>query len=658
MKIKGLYKSLIYSTVLLFVVFFFQLPMRGMGQEKQNTQDQVEDVTDFSLEELLNVEVTTASKKAEKVSDAPGIITVVSAKDIRAFGAVTLMDVLQRVTGLQPVSSHLFRQNVSSIRGDLLTHSDNHVLILLDGRPMREGVNGGINSPIYTTFPVDMIARIEVVRGPGSVLYGTNAYSGVINIITRQAPEQFEMRLTGGGGSLGGMIAGMSTGATKGDFQFNLSARYFKEDGWNMTALTPRPRYPVKSLDMEMSEDKFGIAAYMKYKGFRLAGFYSKGSEDTIGILPYAPFKSKNNLRRLFLDLGYTVNLSSAWALNINLTHNLADSKLNDENANIAPNYHYGSDWLGEINLSGSLGKQMNLTVGTVLDSRHKFKVPEFSPVKQTYHFYNWSAYAQVDYRPVEPLKIIAGFQFNKPDGGDSDIVPRFGVIYGFKNGFGVKVLYGQAFRSPSPIELLIDRPVLHGNPDLEPEKIATLDLQLFYTGKKLECALTYFNSSYKNLIKRIPYSGGGQVFSNEGTMKVEGLEFEMKANVTPRFFVTGSAAYQNNKDGVTASPDTIIKLGAAYTSPMGLEIGLFNSYFGKPMKNNGQVLNPEAEAVNLLSLNIGYTFKTKFPLRLSVYAQNLLDEDYYFPEFARKWVNTLPMASGRVIYAALSVGF
>jgi outer membrane cobalamin receptor len=88
--------------------------------------------------------------------------------------------------------SPLVPRNVASIRGDLIKQEDNHVLVLINGRPFRDTTFGGINFSICTAFPIQTIERVEVIRGPGSVLYGTNALSGVINIVTKN-PDQSTM---------------------------------------------------------------------------------------------------------------------------------------------------------------------------------------------------------------------------------------------------------------------------------------------------------------------------------------------------------------------------------------------------------------------------------------------------------------------------------
>ena len=112
------------------------------------------------------------------VCSAPGVITVVSKEEIAQFGAVNLVDVLNRVTSIQMISSHLWVQAKAAIRGDLIEHADNHVLVLLNGRPMRDGFEGNSQFTVYAAFPIALIERIEIIRGPGSVLYGSNAVAG------------------------------------------------------------------------------------------------------------------------------------------------------------------------------------------------------------------------------------------------------------------------------------------------------------------------------------------------------------------------------------------------------------------------------------------------------------------------------------------------
>lgn len=640
--------SIVFS--LFLFLSWIQLPAQEM-----------EDLMDMSLDDLLNLEVTTASKKAEKISDAPGIITVITAKELKSFGATNLMEALERTPSYQPMGSHMFRNNVSIIRGDLRIHQDSHVLLLLDGRPVRDGANGGLNNSFYTGFPINWIEKVEIVRGPGSVLYGSKAYSGVINVITKQPSEGTAFGVSGAAGSFGAFTSSAHSSMRKGDLAFNIAGQFYNDDGWNFHAMTrhPAPIFPDSLADVKFGQRHLGIGGQMAYKNLKLSGLYTRTADDALSRLPYAASYDKVIISRLFLNLGYQHQLSDRWHTDVNVTtgKGFAEFDGNKPASEQAPTNTF--DVLGEVTIHGQIEDNINLVFGGVLDTRHQ--PSDIGVIPVSYDYYHYSAYAQADFRPVQQLKLIAGAQLNKPDGGDADIVPRFGVIYNFENGLGFKTLYGQAFKSPAPIDRLINVPgVLVGNPNLTPEKVGTFDAQVFYAAKNAEIALTYFFSHYTDLENRIPYTGpgGGLTYINQGRMNVEGIEFEVKASISPRLFLLGSMAYQNNKDNVTFAPHTMAKLGATYNTPYGLSIAIFNTFFGKSLENNGAKLNPAPTAVNLVSANLAYSLRTKVPVRINLYGKNLLNQQHHFTEFGFNLVNTYPISAGRSILLGVSADY
>jgi outer membrane receptor for ferrienterochelin and colicin len=138
----------------------------------------------LDLESLLNVKVVTASKFAESQSDAPGIMSVVSQDELRRFGGTTLREVLERVPGLASSTAYFTDRSMVAARGDQTKINGGHVLFLINGRPTREVLEGGLVSDLLESFPINVLERIEVIKGPGSVLYGSNAFSAVVNLIT------------------------------------------------------------------------------------------------------------------------------------------------------------------------------------------------------------------------------------------------------------------------------------------------------------------------------------------------------------------------------------------------------------------------------------------------------------------------------------------
>jgi outer membrane receptor for ferrienterochelin and colicin len=138
-----------------------------------------DDLTSMDLEKLMNIQVTTASLFSDKLSQAPSIMSVVTGDELRRFGGLTLGEVLQTVPGLTGSTQYFSDRSLVSARGDQVKTNGGHILFLINGRPTREVMEGGNISDLLESFPVDIIERIEVIKGPGSVLYGSNAFSAV-----------------------------------------------------------------------------------------------------------------------------------------------------------------------------------------------------------------------------------------------------------------------------------------------------------------------------------------------------------------------------------------------------------------------------------------------------------------------------------------------
>ena len=166
------------AAVLASLLVLSTLPPAALADDQQ-------DLSQMSLEELLNLKVAAASKKLETLGDTSSVATTISAKEIESFGANNPLEILERAPSLLYLGTYLHPDNALSIRGDLSAHYNTHVLILINGRPSRDTYFGGQDMALLASFPIDTIERIEIIRGPGSVLYGSNAFTGAINIVTK-----------------------------------------------------------------------------------------------------------------------------------------------------------------------------------------------------------------------------------------------------------------------------------------------------------------------------------------------------------------------------------------------------------------------------------------------------------------------------------------
>jgi len=144
----------------------------------QQTSDQPSDLVSMDLEQLMNLKVTTASLFSDKLSQAPAIMSVVTNDELRRFDGLTLNEILQQVPGLTGSTQYFVDRSMVAARGDQTKTDGGHILFLINGRPTREVMEGGVISDLLESFPVEILERIEIIKGPGSVLYGSNAFRG------------------------------------------------------------------------------------------------------------------------------------------------------------------------------------------------------------------------------------------------------------------------------------------------------------------------------------------------------------------------------------------------------------------------------------------------------------------------------------------------
>ena len=173
------------------MIFFLSLGLKVYGQDVD------QDLFDLSLEELMNIEIVSASKKSESSFKSPLASTVLTKDEIMASGATTIEEALRLVPGLlvrEETNGNFdvhIRGNDNLPPGNFTFYSENSMsLVMIDGRPVYNYINGGT---FWESLPISLVdvERIEVVRGPSTALYGPNAVTGAINIITRDPPPVF-----------------------------------------------------------------------------------------------------------------------------------------------------------------------------------------------------------------------------------------------------------------------------------------------------------------------------------------------------------------------------------------------------------------------------------------------------------------------------------
>ncbi|MBI4384482.1 MAG: TonB-dependent receptor plug domain-containing protein [Nitrospinae bacterium] len=612
----------------------------------------MEELLSLDIEELMAISV--ASKREERIENAPGVISVITARDIENYGATDLRDLLLRLPNTYGYSTGLFRDSITSIRGQAPSGLDNHALILLNGRPLRESFNGTITAPVYRNIPLEIIKRIEVVRGPGSVLYGSNAFAGAINIVTKEPAEKLQGSVTAGYASYHTAFTSGAAGQKIDGAGLMVAGKFLDSDGWPFRAVDESGIDNTR----DFARRGRGLFARGSYKGTTLTAFSGRNDDNIYaGLAGWRGTNFTSNWERNFFDAQFDRDLPRDWKGKFNFTYNGTDGDSQGRRRNI-------DEFLFEPSASGTLFERINAVAGFTYQKIEAQLITERVPYSND----RFGAYLQGDYSPLSYLKLIAGLQVNKPQGIDYDFSPRGGVIVNFNPDSGVKLLYGEAFRSATAAEQTTTA-VSVGDPGLLPEKVSTFDAQLFHVTPKYYAALTYYRSHQTDTIKVISDPIGLKIV-NRGSIDYQGIELEGKAAVTQRIDLTGSISRQYNYDDtgnadIGRVPKLMIKTGMAYNWDKGYSLGLFNSYFSASGRMPGsRPVNPAADSYNFLTANASMKIRKVTgldglpDLTLGLFGENLLDENLYFPEVGRGVINTIPLRSGRAFFGSVSLGF
>lgn len=622
-----------------------------------------------SLEELLDTPVTTASRSEDKESDAPGVMAVVTKDELRRFGGTSLKDILNRVPSLISSSTSFSDRTTVAARGDQIRMNSGHVLILINGRPTRESLQGGVSSEILQAFPINVIERIEVIRGPGSALHGSNAFSAVINIIVEDAQPGARATVSVLGGLPGSYGEATKANARLGDLGILVSSSYLRRANWD-TVYRYSPSGTAAVLENKISIPDARAGAYLglDYKGLRLTSTYNQWDTSSF----FRGTIGENRWQRVFGDLGYrtTVLEKLKWDMEFHATYTHAGTV-----ASASPNTKRQSDdCLGEwINFL-----RIHDTVQLVAGGLYNFASGKETYVENTQHLTvadasrnSGAIFAQVEHRTFDSLKLIGGIQVLKMDNVDPHWVPRAGIIWTPINHVTFKGLYGRAFRAPSIAEIGLRHPELWGQRDLRPEQVQSFDVGANYWGERISAGVNYFNTSQYDIImidtRPTTRFAAPSYYSNLGEIAIQGIEAEAKYYATKEVYLTGSFLYFSSKNtrgdtSVTPLPDLGAKLGVSYMSENGLTASVFDVIQGPWHRTYAARLNPDPKAYNLLDARIGYEFARTFrqgiaeSLLVFVEGQNLLDAKIYLPDWGGVTGESIPVNAGRVVYGGLSM--
>ena len=455
---------------------FFLIATCGFSQQVASQQDpgNPSDVTSMDLEKLMDIEVTTASRFSDKLSEAPSIMSVVTSDELQRFGGLTLGEILDRVPGLTQTSQYFTDRSLVAADGDQTKTSGAHILFLINGRPTREVMEGGIISDLLESFPVEILERIEIIRGPGSVLYGSNAFSAVVNLITRKADAD-DASVRGLVGVNGALAASGHFLFKRGDFSMVGASQIHEAPDWNLTYLVPPPLQDNPDTppeppfhDTTMIDRGIGDYLGMNYKGLSFMSAFTEWQ--TTAFVQGAVGETRQT--REFANLGYDYKARDNWDMNFHAT----DTRTTFLTFSYPYTDRDSNEIVGEWTNLITLTSKDRLTPESVRPHRRnrggqhqpQRRGRRGQPFRRRLLRPNRSpAIAERETGRRVPVQQIRGYPafHRSPGRGDLD-----GVAHRQRQG-----AVRRGFRPPSLDEISLNLPNIHGNPNLRPEIVETL---------------------------------------------------------------------------------------------------------------------------------------------------------------------------------------
>lgn len=554
----------------------------------------------LGLDSLLGIQVSTGARYSQDVSEVASSVTIVTAEDIARYGYRTLDEVLAATPGFYTSNDRNY--SYTGTRGfSRPTDYNNRVLVLVDGNVVNEGVWGGAPMGGDLSLSLRGMERIEIIRGPGSALYGTGAMFGVVNLITRTTAtlDGGEVGVHGGGEGRRGadVLYGHrfpdGTGVT-------MAAAWERADGADRFYKEyddPTSNNGVaNNLDWER---RLGVHSSVSRGNLRLHGRYSsrrKGIPTGAYEMAFNAPEAATMDAYAALELDYERELAPDKHLAMRVYFNRYAYEgdyptVTDSLGNITNLTEGGRNTVlgGETTLRWDLGSANRLTLGG--EVRRTFEASYYSPRRPPRDFLldqpatGISVYAQDEYHLSRRLTLLAGLRFDGYSHSQDAVSPRLAAILRPGRSATVKLLYGSAFRAPNIYEARVSVAPYRINPDLGPERVHTLELvwqQPLRRGVLWTASL--FRYQMRGLIDLVVDTTNGEYqYRNVGDATSNGIEAGVEARLGGSVNGFANYTFQRTLDDATGlrltnSPAHLLK-GGISASARGARAGLSARY-------------------------------------------------------------------------------
>lgn len=622
-------------------------------------------IFNMSLEELLNIKITTAAKFEQKKWEAPSTISVITDEDIKTYGYKSIWDALKTVVGSIPSDNG----NYESIGFRALLEPakyNSRILWLVDGHTLNESYFQWFLPGIKSGIDISTIKRIEIIRGPGSVLYGSNAFIGIVNIITKDGKDINGINVSA---SAGGVLT------SAGGFKINKPRKLFNDISGRISFGKKLSEDEMIMLSAARTENlgqlmyvpffaatqKGELTQYIDYeKATFLMAKFTKGEFSLFGqytnsdngrpLADYGSDPGSLNNKTLMSRYSFEAKYDHPFDENVRFMSRIFADRTKyegnwsyDNSANLDVQTVPSTFWGFESNVSWKLADQFVLC--GLEFQQHKTSQTESYPSENNYYAYdeykfsNIAFYVQDIINIVEGLNLNVGFRYEYNQNYHGILIGRGALVYSAAPGTILKLQYGDAFMNPLLHDYYYHSSVLNMRnyeiTNLSRERQRTLEIVWDNQYNKFQSELSLFYTRYDNFINvtNLDY------YANTAGIISYGLELSLNYILSNSLSGYANSTLLRAKDDETNSrvmnsPDYSIKFGIVNKNILDerLTAALEAQIYGRTdFKDTPQQpdKNFMQKAFILANMNINYDASECLGFSLGIY--NLFNTAYYY---------------------------
>lgn len=640
----------------------------------------------LSLEDLYGDEefVSIATGTRKPVYKAPSVATVITADEIKKMGANNVHQIIETVTGIHTYPSNFNRMNPSySVRG-IHTDQNSQVLVLVNGnRTTYEFTGAKFNN---FDIGVPLIERIEVIRGPGSAIFGADAFAAVINIITKGNDNLYDNDMGFKAGSFNSKAVWINQKFSLGEVDTSFNAEWLKTEGDQSRVIQQDYLHAIGLDDLAITphhldtrREHVDLHVDLSYKTLNAKIWYQNNTSGTgagaFQVLSDEDF-SKNNILNIALKNSSEISPDIELSQEYIYQRYKSDSFFKIFPEGYSEQLTVEDDVVTIVYSEGFLGRPISVdTINTFkLTSlytgfdRHKLrlevgyqhsdqKVDEFKnfgslfdttssvtrdgtlkSVKGTDEIFIKDTSRSLQYVSVQDEWSIAndwdltgGFRYDKYSDFGSTLNPRLALVWQTKHNLTTKFLYGSAFRAPSFGDLYSKKnPVLVGNPELKPEKISTFEIAFDYRPTlDWQIIANLFSYEAKDLMDYKSLGNGISQLSNNQRQSGHGLELTTRWEPTTFMDLSLGYAYQSSQDKdsntIADAPKQTIDASFSWSISDAIAIYL-DSYF--VFDRTRAPLDPRDNIDDYSVTNVNLTYSVNKSLSVMLSSRNIFNSN------------------------------